>query len=131
MNLRLSLECKHFIVQGTLHSEVTLFVAHLKPAERLKNVKPSVKRRFLAQARQMPEVTNLGIDEPDFAPPKHILNTAEKAVTGRKTHYTPTNGIPNLRKALAQKANSEYGLTYDLNPRYLSLLVKLKRFSWR
>jgi aminotransferase len=101
------------MLKGRLHNEVSLLVANLKPAERLKNIKPSGIRRFFALAQGMPDVINLGIGEPDFTPPKHVLDAAEKAAKDGRTHYTPTNGIPELRKALAQKANSDYGLTYN------------------
>jgi aspartate/methionine/tyrosine aminotransferase len=61
----------------------------------------------------MPDLINLGLGEPDFAPPKHVIDAAKKAAECGKTHYTQTNGIPELRKALARKANIEYGLAHD------------------
>ncbi|MEM3464547.1 MAG: aminotransferase class I/II-fold pyridoxal phosphate-dependent enzyme, partial [Candidatus Bathyarchaeia archaeon] len=42
-----------------------------------------------------------------------------KAVLEGKTHYAPTNGIPELREALAEKARKEYGLKYDPNSEVL------------
>ncbi len=61
----------------------------------------------------MPDVINLGIGEPDFVPPPHVLEAVKQALDAGKTHYTLTTGISELREALAKKAKREYGLTYD------------------
>ncbi|MCS7124183.1 MAG: pyridoxal phosphate-dependent aminotransferase [Candidatus Bathyarchaeota archaeon] len=84
-----------------------------KAAERLKNLKVSGIRRFFAAADEIPNVINLSVGEPDFVPPKHILEGGWQAIAKGKTHYTSTNGILELREALAQKAYKDYGLEYD------------------
>lgn len=84
-----------------------------KPAERVKNLKVSGIRRFFAAAQEIPNVVNLSVGEPDFSPPKHILEGGWRAIMEGKTHYAPTNGIPELREALAQKARRIYGLNYE------------------
>jgi len=84
-----------------------------KAAYRLKNLKPSGIRRFFAAAKEFPGIINLSVGEPDFSPPKHILEGGWRALEQGKTHYTPTNGIPELREALAKKAYEDYGLRYD------------------
>ncbi|MFP3985131.1 MAG: pyridoxal phosphate-dependent aminotransferase [Candidatus Bathyarchaeia archaeon] len=84
-----------------------------KKAKRLENIKPSGIRRLFALTHHMPNLINLGIGEPDFTPPKHVLEAAKQAITGGKTHYTPSNGIPELREALAKKFSREYGLFYS------------------
>jgi len=61
----------------------------------------------------MPDVIGLGLGEPDFVPPPHVLEAAKRALDDGKTHYTSTAGISELREALAKKAKREYGLTYD------------------
>ncbi|MBS7632371.1 pyridoxal phosphate-dependent aminotransferase [Candidatus Bathyarchaeota archaeon] len=55
----------------------------------------------------------LSVGEPDFTPPRHILDACTKAALEGKTHYAPTNGIAELREELTKKAASDYGLTYD------------------
>jgi aspartate/methionine/tyrosine aminotransferase len=47
-------------------------------------------------------VINLGIGQPDFTPPKHILEAAEKAVRDGPHGYTSPQGLPVLRDAVAQ-----------------------------
>lgn len=90
-----------------------------KPADRLKNIKYSGIRRFFEIAQKTPNVINLSVGEPDFVPPKHALDAGWQAMKEGKTHYAPTNGIPELREALAQKAYQDYGLRYDPNAEIL------------
>jgi aminotransferase len=90
-----------------------------KAAERLKSIKPSGIRRFFAAAQEIPSIINLSVGEPDFTPPMHALEGGWKAALAGKTHYAPTNGIPELREALAEKAYKEYGLEYDPNSEIL------------
>jgi aminotransferase len=83
--------------------------------DRLKLIRPSGIRRFFALAGEMPFCFNLSVGEPDFCVPQHALDGGWRAVKEGKTHYAPTNGVPELRDALAQKANRDYGLNYDPN----------------
>lgn len=94
-------------------------VSSFKPAERLKRIKPSGIRRFFALAQEMPDTISLSVGEPDFTPPKHALDAGWQAAKEGKTHYAPTNGFPELREALAQKAHRDYGLSYDPNTEIL------------
>jgi aminotransferase len=90
-----------------------------KPAERLKQIKPSGIRRFFSLAQEMPDAINLSVGEPDFSPPKYALEAGCQASKKGKTHYAPTNGIPELREALSKKAYRDYGLNYDPNSEVL------------
>jgi aminotransferase len=82
-------------------------------ASRLSKLKPSGIRRLFSLARNMPAVISLGLGEPDFVPPPHVLEAVKHALDSGKTHYTLTMGITELREALAKKAKQEYGLTYN------------------
>ncbi len=66
-------------------------------------------------AQEFPDIIDLSVGEPDFTPPRHVLEEGWKATLAGKTHYAPTNGIPELRESLAEKAYKEYGLKYDPN----------------
>ena len=100
---------------GTMNSGALAMVSHVRPAERLNCIKPSGIRRFFALAQEMPRCINLSVGEPDFPAPSCALEEASHAVREGRTHYAPTNGVPELREALAQKAHRDYGLTYDPN----------------
>lgn len=88
-------------------------MSDFKSAERLKRIKPSGIRRFFALAQGIPDAISLSLGEPDFSSPKHALDAGWQAAKEGKTHYAPTNGIPELREALAKKAYGDYGLSYD------------------
>ena len=47
-------------------------------------------------------VVHLEIGEPDFATPAHVVEAAKKALDDGWTHYGPTQGLPDLREAIAQ-----------------------------
>lgn len=66
-------------------------------------------------AQQIPDVINLGIGEPDFIPPIHVIAAAKQALDEGKTHYAPSAGVPQLCEALARKAKHDYRLEYDPN----------------
>jgi aspartate/methionine/tyrosine aminotransferase len=53
-------------------------------------------------------VINLGIGQPDFQPPRHILEAAEKAVRDGPHGYTSPQGLPVLRDAVAQYVGSRF-----------------------
>jgi aminotransferase len=94
-------------------------MSDFKSAERLKRIKPSGIRRFFALAQEIPDAIGLSLGEPDFTSPKHALDAGWQAAKEGKTHYAPTNGIPELREALAKKAYGDYGLSYDPNSEIL------------
>ena len=94
-------------------------VSGFNPAERLKGIKRSGIRRFFALAQEIPDTINLSVGEPDFTPPRHALEAGLQAAKEGKTHYASTNGLPELREALAQKAYREYDLGYDPNSEIL------------
>jgi aminotransferase len=106
-------ECKIFMLGEIIKSEEWELVSRLEPVERLKLITPSGIRRFFALAQGMPVCFNLSVGEPDFCVLVHPLDEGLRAVKGGKTHYAPTNGVPELRDALAQKAYRDYGLNYD------------------
>ena len=56
-------------------------------------------RALEAQGRS---VVHLEIGEPDFATPPHVIEAAKKALDDGWTHYGPTQGLPDLREAIAQ-----------------------------
>ena len=59
------------------------------------------------RAKGLP-VINLGIGQPDFKPPKHILEAAEKAVRDGPHGYSSPQGLPILRDAVAQHVGNRF-----------------------
>ena len=68
----------------------------------------TVMDRANALKAQGHPVINLGIGQPDFQPPKHILEAAEKAVRDGPHGYTSPQGLPVLRDAVAQYVGKRF-----------------------
>jgi aspartate aminotransferase len=60
-----------------------------------------VLARANALAAQGRSIINLGIGQPDFPTPGHIVEAGRKALADGHHGYTPANGIPQLREAVA------------------------------
>ncbi len=60
-----------------------------------------VLARANALAAQGRSIINLGIGQPDFPTPEHIVEAGRKALADGHHGYTPANGIPPLREAVA------------------------------
>ncbi len=60
-----------------------------------------VLARANALAAQGRSIINLGIGQPDFPTPEHIVEAGRKALADGHHGYTPANGIPLLRAAVA------------------------------
>jgi aspartate/methionine/tyrosine aminotransferase len=61
----------------------------------------AVLARATELQRQGRDVVNLGIGQPDFPTPPHIVDAAVKALRDGQHGYTPANGILPLREAVA------------------------------
>jgi len=88
----------------------------MKIAQRVTQITPSatmaVKRAADELKRQGMSVIDLGPGEPDFPTPEHIKRAAEEALAQNFTKYTAETGIWELRDAIAQKYNRDYGTHY-------------------
>jgi aspartate aminotransferase len=85
-------------------------------ADILSRVKPSATIAVTQKARELKakgrDVISLGAGEPDFDTPENIKEAAIDAIKRGETKYTPVSGIPELRKAIADKFKRENGLDY-------------------
>lgn len=81
-------------------------------SERLRNIKASGIRRLFSLTQSTPDTISLGIGEPDFTPPQHVLDAATRAIEEGKTHYCPSRGVLVLREAVIKKHQRDYGLFY-------------------
>ncbi len=74
----------------------------------------AVSDRAATLQAQGHSVINLGIGQPDFLPPAHVLAAAEKAARDGPHGYTSPIGIPVLREAVAENVGRRYDL--EINP---------------
>jgi aspartate aminotransferase len=64
-------------------------------------------------AAQGKDIINLGIGQPDFKTPPHIVDAAIKALKDGHHGYTPARGIPQLREAVAADIEAHRGVSVD------------------
>ena len=88
-------------------------------AYRLKKIKPSATLAVTALANSLKaqgvDVIGFGSGEPDFDTPQPIKDAAIKALADGKTKYTPSGGIPELKKAIVQKFKRDNNLEYKVS----------------
>ncbi|HBR63842.1 MAG TPA: aspartate aminotransferase [Rhodobacteraceae bacterium] len=59
------------------------------------------------------DIINLGIGQPDFRTPEHIVQAGIQALKDGHHGYTPANGLPQLREAVAQDLHHRHGATVN------------------
>jgi len=59
------------------------------------------------------DVVHLEIGEPDFDTPRHIVESAKRALDEGWTHYGPSAGLPELRETIAQYAGNIRGVKFS------------------
>ena len=68
---------------------------------------PSTTLKMTQKAKDMKaqgiDVCSMSAGEPDFDTPKYIKDAAIEALNSGKTGYTDSSGLPELRKACAEK----------------------------
>jgi len=75
----------------------------------------TVMARAQAIEAQGRRVINLGIGQPDFKTPNHIVEAAVQALRDGYHGYTATVGIPELREAVAMDIERRQGVIIDPN----------------
>jgi aspartate aminotransferase len=59
-------------------------------------------------------VISFAAGEPDFATPQHVVDAAVQAAQDPANHrYTPATGLPELKRAIAEKTTRVSGVTVD------------------
>jgi aspartate aminotransferase len=74
----------------------------------------AVLARANALAASGRDIINLGIGQPDFRTPEHIVEAAIKALRDGHHGYTPATGIPALREAVAADLHKRFSV--DVSP---------------
>ncbi len=88
-------------------------------AQRVRNIAPSATLAIDAKAKQLKkegkDVVIFGAGEPDFNTPENIKQAAIKAIQNNVTRYTPVGGMPDLKKAVADKFKRSNKIDYDVS----------------
>jgi len=81
------------------------------------SISPSLTLAISAKAKAMKaegeNVINFGVGEPDFNTPEHIVQAAVDALEKGHTKYTPSSGLPELRRAICEKLQRDNNLEYS------------------
>jgi aminotransferase len=84
-------------------------------ADTVKNAPPSVLETVLTITAEYTDVTSLGLGEPDFDTPDHIVKAGITALKEGYTHYTSNFGSIELREAVKEKLKKENNSDVDIN----------------
>jgi len=88
-------------------------------SRRVMSIQPSPTLAVDAMANalraQGKDVLNFGVGQPDFDTPEHVAQAGIKAIQEGYTRYTPADGAPDLKQAVADKFKRENGLDYALD----------------
>jgi aspartate/methionine/tyrosine aminotransferase len=86
----------------------------MKLAERMTRIGTETAFEVLVRARALEaqghDIIHLEIGEPDFNTPRHIVDAGKQALDQGWTHYGPTQGLPELREAIASYICRTHGV---------------------
>ena len=86
-------------------------------AQRVQTLTPSTTLAITAKAKELKDqgidVIGLGAGEPDFNTPQNIIDAAVDSMNKGYTKYTPSGGLPVLKKAIIDKLQRDNELTYS------------------
>jgi aspartate aminotransferase len=86
-------------------------------SDRIKKINPSSTLAITSKAKKLKseghDIVNLAAGEPDFDTPDFIKEAAVEAIKSGFTKYTPTTGIPELKKLISEKFKKDNSLQYS------------------
>lgn len=92
-------------------STVASITDFLTPAVR--EMPPSGIRKFFEYSTGRKDIVSLGVGEPDFVTPQHVIKACITALENGKTSYTPNAGLPELREEIAGYLESSFNTSYN------------------
>ncbi len=102
-------------------------------AARVSRVSPSPSAMASQRARELKaeglDVIALSSGEPDFQPPRHVVDAAYEAMLAGQTKYTTMTGTAELKAAIAEKFARENGLDYSVDEIMVSAGAKQVIFN--
>ena len=80
-------------------------------AQRAQQIEPFYVMKILQQARELESqgksIIHMEIGEPDFPSPETVIRAGKQALDKQLTRYTPANGLPELRAAIAHEYSGQ------------------------
>ncbi|UPV99586.1 pyridoxal phosphate-dependent aminotransferase [Halorussus gelatinilyticus] len=85
-------------------------------SDRIRRVEPSATLAISNLAAELEaegaDVVDLSVGEPDFPTPENVVEAGKEAMDAGHTGYTSSNGIPQLKAAIAEKLRTD-GLDHE------------------
>jgi aspartate aminotransferase len=85
-------------------------------SDRIQRVEPSATLAISNLASELEaegaDVVDLSVGEPDFPTPENVVSAGKEAMDAGHTGYTSSNGIPELKTAIAEKLQAD-GLDHE------------------
>ena len=89
----------------------------IKLAKSLDRLGTEAAFKILAEAKKLEaqgkSMIHLGLGQPDFKTPKHVVEAAKKALDDGHHGYVMSNGIPECRQAVTRKIKKLYNVDID------------------
>lgn len=77
------------------------------------SIKPSGIRKFFDIVSEMPDAISLGVGEPDFETPWHVVDEGIYSLERGKTFYTSNSGLKELRQEICNWYGRKYNVKYE------------------
>jgi len=99
----------------------------IQTAKRLDNVEEYYFSKKLREVRQLisegKPIINMGIGSPDLVPHPTVMEAMQQALFDDKAHeYQSYQGLPELRKGMADLYQKQFGVSLDFNSEVLPLM---------
>ena len=99
----------------------------MRLATRLEKLPPylflEISRKIQEKRRQGADVVSFGIGDPDIPTPRHIIDVLTRTAQDPPNHrYPETDGLPELRQAIARWYQGRFGLSLDSDKEVLPLI---------
>ena len=91
----------------------------MKLSKLAKTLKPSATLAITAKAKDLKsqgiDIIGFGAGEPDFDTPENIKSSAKISIDEGFTKYTAASGIIELKEAIRERIQSDYGINFQNN----------------
>lgn len=81
--------------------------------KRITDIQPSGIRKFFDIVSEQPDAISLGVGEPDFDTPSHMVQEGVRSLQEGRTFYTANAGLLELREKISEYLSFRNKVTYD------------------
>src|SRR3990172_11766188 len=99
----------------------------MKVAQRIENLPPylfvEITKKIAEKRAKGEDIISFAIGDPDIPTPPHIINKLVQAAQDPVNHrYPESNGLPDLRRAIAEWYQKRFGVSLDPDNEVLPLI---------